>query len=66
MMKSAKYSAQLGDTDTAANVILEIAALEQPPFRLLIGSGTMQYAHSFDQACAAADEKWRPLTALAN
>jgi NAD(P)-dependent dehydrogenase (short-subunit alcohol dehydrogenase family) len=66
MMKSAEYAAQLGDPARVANVILEVAALEQPPLRLLIGSGTMQYAHSFDQARAAADEKWKALTALAD
>jgi NAD(P)-dependent dehydrogenase (short-subunit alcohol dehydrogenase family) len=66
MMKSDKYADQLGDPAKVANVILEVAALEQPPLRLLIGSGTMQYAHSFDQARAAADEKWKALTALAD
>jgi len=66
MMKSDEYADQLGDPAKVANVILEVAALEQPPLRLLIGSGTMQYAHSFDQARAAADEKWKALTALAD
>jgi NAD(P)-dependent dehydrogenase (short-subunit alcohol dehydrogenase family) len=66
MMKSAEYADQLGDPAKVANVILEVAALEQPPLRLLIGSGTMQYAHSFDQARAAADEKWKALSALAD
>jgi NAD(P)-dependent dehydrogenase (short-subunit alcohol dehydrogenase family) len=66
MMKSDEYADQLGDPAKVANVILEVAALEQPPLRLLMGSGTMQYAHSFDQARAAADEKWKALTALAD
>ncbi len=52
------------DPAKVANVILQVAAVEQPPVRLLIGSSTMRYAHSFDQARAAADEKWKALTAL--
>ena len=53
MMKSAEYAAQLGDPAKVASVILEVAALEQPPLRLRIGSRTMEYAHSFDQAISA-------------
>jgi NAD(P)-dependent dehydrogenase (short-subunit alcohol dehydrogenase family) len=66
MMKSPEYVAQLGDPAKVASAILQVAAVEQPPLRLLIGSRTMQYAHSFDQARAAADEKWKALTALAD
>ena len=46
---------RLGDPAKVANVILKIAGLEDPPLRLLIGSVTMQYAHTFDQARAATD-----------
>jgi hypothetical protein len=57
---------RLGDPAKVANVILKIAGLEDPPLRLLIGSVTMQYAHTFDQTRAATDEKWKELSALAD
>ncbi len=66
MLKSPNYTSQLGDPGKVANVILKVAGLEEPPLRLLIGTSTMQYAHSFDQARAVADEKWRELSALAD
>ncbi len=66
MMKSPNYTSQFGDPGKVANVILKMAGLEEPPLRLLIGTSTMQYAHSFDQARAVADEKWRELSALAD
>jgi NAD(P)-dependent dehydrogenase (short-subunit alcohol dehydrogenase family) len=66
MMKSPDNAARLGDPAKVANVILKVAGLEDPPLRLLIGSVTMQYAHTFDQARAATDEKWKELSALAD
>jgi NAD(P)-dependent dehydrogenase (short-subunit alcohol dehydrogenase family) len=66
MMKSPDYAARLGDPAKVANVILKVAGLEDPPLRLLIGSVTMQYAYTFDQARAATDEKWKELSALAD
>jgi NAD(P)-dependent dehydrogenase (short-subunit alcohol dehydrogenase family) len=66
VMKSPDYAARLGDPAKVANVILKVAGLEDPPLRLLIGSVTMQYAHTFDQARAATDEKWKELSALAD
>jgi NAD(P)-dependent dehydrogenase (short-subunit alcohol dehydrogenase family) len=66
MMKSPDYATRLGDPAKVANVILKVAGLEDPPLRLLIGSVTMQYAYTFDQARVATDEKWKKLSALAD
>ena len=66
MMKAPGYSDQLTDPAKVANVILKVTESEDPPLRLLIGSSTLQYAHTFDQSRAAADERWKELSALAD
>jgi NAD(P)-dependent dehydrogenase (short-subunit alcohol dehydrogenase family) len=66
MMKAPNYTDHFNDPAKVANVILKVAGLEEPPLRLLIGSATMQYALMFDQGRAAADEKWKELSALAD
>lgn len=66
MMKAPNYTDHFNEPAKVASVILKVAVLEEPPLRLLIGSGTMQYALMFDQARAAADEKWKNLSASAD
>ena len=39
--------------------MLAVAALDEPPVRLLLGSDAVQYAAVVARARAAEDEKWR-------
>ena len=66
MMKAPGCSDQLTDSAKVASVIVKVTGLEDPPLRLLIGSSTLQYALTFDQNRAAADERWKELSALAD
>ncbi|EWM16122.1 SDR family NAD(P)-dependent oxidoreductase [Kutzneria sp. 744] len=48
-----------GDPVKVAQVVLAVAALDEPPVRLLLGSDAVQYAAVVAQARAVEDEKWR-------
>jgi NAD(P)-dependent dehydrogenase (short-subunit alcohol dehydrogenase family) len=51
--------AQPGDPAKAAVVIIQIAALDEPPLRLLLGSDAVRTVEQADLARTAADRKWR-------
>src|SRR6267378_757707 len=54
--------AQPGDPSKAAAVIIQIASLDQPPLRLLLGSDAVRLAEENDIARIEADRKWRDLS----
>ena len=54
--------AQPGDPSKAAAVIIQIASLDQPPLRLLLGSDAVRLAETNDIARIEADRKWRDLS----
>jgi NAD(P)-dependent dehydrogenase (short-subunit alcohol dehydrogenase family) len=52
----------LGDPTKVARVVLQVAAMDDPPLRLILGSEAYAYATAAARAQAASDERWRPLT----
>jgi NAD(P)-dependent dehydrogenase (short-subunit alcohol dehydrogenase family) len=54
--------AQPGDPVKAANVILQVAAMHDPPLRLLLGSDAVRIVEQADLARIEADKKWRHLS----
>ena len=54
--------AQPGDPAKAAAVVLQVAGLDAPPLRLLLGSDAVCAAEQNDQARIEADRKWRDLS----
>jgi NAD(P)-dependent dehydrogenase (short-subunit alcohol dehydrogenase family) len=54
--------AQPGDPVKAADVIMRIAALDEPPLRLLLGSDAVRAVEQNDLARMDADRKWRDLS----
>jgi NAD(P)-dependent dehydrogenase (short-subunit alcohol dehydrogenase family) len=52
----------LGDPAKVARVVLEIADLDQPPLRLILGSEAYAYATAAARAQAEADAAWRDLS----
>jgi NAD(P)-dependent dehydrogenase (short-subunit alcohol dehydrogenase family) len=52
----------LGDPAKAAQAILKIASVPDPPLRLLLGSDAYQVARAADEASIANDEAWKELT----
>jgi NAD(P)-dependent dehydrogenase (short-subunit alcohol dehydrogenase family) len=53
---------QPGDPARAAAVILEIAGLDDPPLRLLLGTDAVRAAEEAERARSEADRKWRHLS----
>ncbi|MDN3654211.1 oxidoreductase [Ferruginibacter paludis] len=53
---------QPGDPAKAANIILQITQMEQPPLRLLLGSDAVNAAEQNDLVKMEADKKWRHLS----
>ena len=53
---------QAGDPAKAAAAILQIADLNDPPLRLLLGSDAVRAVENNDRAKMDADEKWRSLS----
>src|SRR5207248_1611448 len=51
--------AQPGDPKKAAAAVLNIAHLDEPPMRLLLGRDAVRAAAEADRARAEADRKWR-------
>ncbi|KAH8425272.1 Oxidoreductase boa17 [Aspergillus melleus] len=45
-----------------ADIIVKIAAQEEPPLRLLVGPDAVEYAGQAAEALAASDEKWRDVS----
>jgi NAD(P)-dependent dehydrogenase (short-subunit alcohol dehydrogenase family) len=53
---------QPGDPARAAAAIIRLAALDEPPLRLLLGSDAVRIAEQSDLARFEADKKWRDLS----
>jgi len=51
-----------GDPAKAAQVILQIAGMEEPPLRLLLGSDAVYLAGLAAEQRAASDEKWKSIS----
>jgi NAD(P)-dependent dehydrogenase (short-subunit alcohol dehydrogenase family) len=52
----------LGDPAKVARVVLEVAAMDAPPLRLLLGSDAYAYATAAARVQAESDERWHGLT----
>jgi NAD(P)-dependent dehydrogenase (short-subunit alcohol dehydrogenase family) len=52
----------IGDPDKAAQAIMRLATLHDPPPRLLLGSDAYRLARAAEEERAAVDEAWRDLT----
>jgi NAD(P)-dependent dehydrogenase (short-subunit alcohol dehydrogenase family) len=53
---------QPGDPAKAAVVIIQVATMDQPPLRLLLGSDAVRVVEQADLARFEADKKWRELS----
>jgi hypothetical protein len=51
-----------GDPDRAAQVILKVAAMDEPPLRLLLGASAYRTGQLVSQQRLADDQKWRHLS----
>ncbi|MDM0025509.1 SDR family NAD(P)-dependent oxidoreductase [Variovorax saccharolyticus] len=63
MMKSAGYADAYAEPSRVAALVMRIAELDEPPLRLLAGSGNHDYAMGADRARAESDAKWKWLSA---
>jgi NAD(P)-dependent dehydrogenase (short-subunit alcohol dehydrogenase family) len=52
----------LGDPAKVAQVVLHIAAMDQPPLRLILGSEAYAYATAAAEAQAESDRRWHGLS----
>ena len=52
----------LGDPAKVAQVVLEVAAMDEPPLRLILGSEAYAYATAAAKARSESDAAWRHLT----
>jgi NAD(P)-dependent dehydrogenase (short-subunit alcohol dehydrogenase family) len=52
----------LGDPAKVAQVVLQVAAMEDPPLRLILGSEAYAYATAAARARAESDDRWHDLT----
>jgi len=52
----------LGDPVKVAQVVLEVAAMDEPPLRLILGSEAYAYATAAAKARAESDAAWHKLT----
>jgi NAD(P)-dependent dehydrogenase (short-subunit alcohol dehydrogenase family) len=52
----------LGDPAKVAQVVLQVAAMDEPPLRLILGSEAYAYATAAARAQAESDERWHDLT----
>jgi NAD(P)-dependent dehydrogenase (short-subunit alcohol dehydrogenase family) len=55
-----------GDPARAARIIIDIARLDEPPLRLLLGAGAVEAAEKASQARAAEAEKWADVSRSAD
>jgi NAD(P)-dependent dehydrogenase (short-subunit alcohol dehydrogenase family) len=56
----------LGDPAKVAGVVLQVAAMDDPPLRLILGSEAYAYATAAARAQADSDERWHDLTVSTN
>jgi NAD(P)-dependent dehydrogenase (short-subunit alcohol dehydrogenase family) len=54
--------ASAGDPAKVAEIVIEVAGLEEPPLRLLLGSDAVRYAAAVERARAESDARWRDLS----
>jgi hypothetical protein len=52
----------VGDPAKVAAAVLQVAAMDEPPLRLLLGSDAVAYAEAAAQVRAADDASWRNLS----
>jgi hypothetical protein len=52
----------LGDPRKVAQAVLQVADMDEPPVRLILGSEAFAYATAAAKAQLASDEKWRELS----
>jgi NAD(P)-dependent dehydrogenase (short-subunit alcohol dehydrogenase family) len=52
----------LGDPAKVAQVVLDVAAMDEPPLRLILGSEAYAYATAAARTRAESDAAWRPVT----
>ncbi len=52
----------LGDPAKVGQVVLQVAAMDDPPLRLILGSEAYAYATAAARAQAASDQRWYQLT----
>jgi NAD(P)-dependent dehydrogenase (short-subunit alcohol dehydrogenase family) len=52
----------LGDPAKVAQVVLQVAAMDDPPLRLILGSEAYAYATAAARAQAESDQRWHDLT----
>jgi len=52
----------LGDPAKVARVILDVAGMDEPPTRLLLGSEAYAYATAAARTQLASDEQWREVS----
>jgi hypothetical protein len=52
----------LGDPAKVARVVLEVAGMDEPPLRLILGSEAYAYAVAAARARADSDAAWHDLT----
>jgi NAD(P)-dependent dehydrogenase (short-subunit alcohol dehydrogenase family) len=62
MVEYRESAAPPGDPAKAAQAILEISRVPEPPLHLLLGSDAYAIARAADEAKIASDEEWRELT----
>ncbi|PLQ00300.1 SDR family NAD(P)-dependent oxidoreductase [Cupriavidus pauculus] len=53
---------QPGDPARVAQVLIDIAAMDDPPLRLLLGGDAVTVARMMSERLAASDEKWRTIS----
>jgi len=51
-----------GDPAKVAQVVLQVARMDEPPLRLLLGTDAFTYGTANGRALAESDEKWRALS----
>jgi NAD(P)-dependent dehydrogenase (short-subunit alcohol dehydrogenase family) len=51
-----------GDPDKAAQVILQVAELDDPPLQLLLGASALELARNADEQRIASDDAWKHLS----
>ena len=56
-------SVALGDPAKVAQVVLQVAEMDDPPLRLILGSEAYAYATAAARAQVASDERYRELSA---
>jgi hypothetical protein len=62
MHQSLGAATALGDPAKVARVVLEVAAMADPPLRLILGSEAYAYATAAARARAESDAAWHDLT----